>query len=89
MIVEALRSVGATVFLHDADQPGEPDLVIGWRGATFLQEVKNPHGRNRVDPKQEEFHRDWRGSPIKVVRSAYESLIHIGAMRPNSMSAMQ
>lgn len=42
-IVDALRAVGASVtILGQGD--GTPDLLVGWREATYLLEVKNPLG---------------------------------------------
>jgi hypothetical protein len=86
-IVDALEGVGATVVLLEPSVPGLPDLLIGYQKKTFLQEVKNPDGRNRVDPAQLTFHRLWRGAPIEVVHNTYESLRHIGAMEPWVFSA--
>lgn len=80
-IVDALEAAGATVIRLEPSEPGLPDLLIGFRGETYLQEVKNPAGRNRVDPDQVRFHRLWKGKPIDVVRSPEESLRAIRAMR--------
>ena len=80
-IVKALEAAGAQVVLLEPSEPGLPDLLIGFRGETYLQEVKNPDGRNRVDPDQVRFHRLWKGKPVDVVRSPEESLRAIGAMR--------
>jgi hypothetical protein len=79
-IVRDLLSAGATVVLLEPSVPGLPDLMIGYRKQTFLQEVKNPAGRNRVDPAQCKFHRLWRGHPVEIVRDSTESLRHIGAI---------
>ena len=79
-IVEALRAARATVVLLEPSEPGLPDLLIGFRGHTFLQEVKNPDGRNRIDEDQVTFHRLWCGRPIAVVRTPLEALRDIGAV---------
>ena len=79
-IVKALEAVGAKVVLLEPSEPGLPDLLIGFRKQTFLQEVKNPNGRNVVEPDQIRFHRLWPGKPIAVVRSPEDSLRDIGAM---------
>lgn len=41
-IIEALRAAGATV--TQLDGKGVPDLLVGFRGQTFLLEVKLPLG---------------------------------------------
>jgi hypothetical protein len=41
-IVEALRSVGASVTFVSV--PGVPDLLVGYQGRTLLLEVKEPLG---------------------------------------------
>ena len=53
---------------------GFPDLVVGWRGRTFLYEVKNPDkppSKRSLTTAQELFHAAWKGH-IKVVHSAVE-----------------
>ncbi len=79
-IVDALRAAGAKVVLLEPSEPGLPDLLIGFGEETFLQEVKNPDGRDRVDEDQVTFHHLWPGRPIAVVRNAIESLRDIGAV---------
>jgi hypothetical protein len=80
-IIAALEAIGAKVVPLEPSEPGLPDLLIGWRNQTFLQEVKNPEGRNRLDPAQVTFHRLWPGAPIGVVKTPAESLAHIGAIK--------
>ena len=64
-IVAALRQTGWSV-LH-LSVPNGPDLVCGKAGTTVLLEVKTGNGKLR--PGQSEWHREWRGSPVRVVRS--------------------
>ena len=74
-IVQALRSAGASVFRLDRPV----DLLVGFRGATKLLEVKDPAGRNRITPGQADFLLTWRGEQPVVVRSIEEALAAIGA----------
>lgn len=56
---------------------GEPDAVVGWRGADRLVEIKRPDlppSRQRPRPNQVEWHRSWRGRPVAVVTTLEEIL---------------
>ncbi len=90
-IVDALRSVGATVTrLGDA---GVPDLLVGYRGATTLLEVKLPLGARGGKSQRREaeggsgdltksqvlWWSTWLGAPAIIVRSVDEALAAIGA----------
>jgi len=69
---EALRSIGATVF-DTGDVGGSfPDLVVGYRGKTFLVEVKGP--KTKVTEGQSAFAEVWRGAEVKVLRSGHEAI---------------
>lgn len=85
-IVEALRRVGATVQLLHSVGAGCPDLLVGFRGANFLLEVKNPNSRygkgkqsNEAGTRerQELWQAAWRGRVV-VVRTVEEALAAIG-----------
>ena len=76
-IREGLEAVGASVI---ADGPG--DLLAGYRGATYILEVKTAKGR--VRPSQERFKAGWRGH-YAVVRSVDEALVAIGARLPEGL----
>lgn len=81
-IVAALRAVGATVITCHAVGKGFPDLVVGYRGETFLIEVKDPSQplhRHELTPAQVEFHAAWRGRPIAKVFTVLEAFSAIGA----------
>lgn len=76
-IVAALRDVGATVL--EMDKPA--DLLVGYRGQTYLLEVKNgnqPPSWQRVTKDQAEFFRTWDGRRAVVVRTMREALAEIG-----------
>jgi Holliday junction resolvase len=82
-VVKALRAVGASVHrLISADHgsgAGMPDLIVGFRGRTFLLEVKGP--KTAIDAAQLEWHASWKGTPVVVVRTPLEALQAIGAIR--------
>ena len=71
-IVQALRDIGAVVFLI-----GRPlDLLVAFRGRLTLMEVKNPEGENKLSKSQKKTVDLLRavGVDVPVVRSAEEAL---------------
>jgi hypothetical protein len=49
---------------------GEPDALLGFRGRMALVEVKDGRktaGNRKLRPGQVEWHRTWRGEPVRVV----------------------
>jgi len=55
-IVAALTAAGACVAILSNVGQGVPNLSIGWHGAIFLLELKNPDGRgNRLTQVECEF----------------------------------
>lgn len=90
-LVRALRQVGATVEELHAVGGGVPDLLVGYRGANHLLEVKNPdtrYGQGRksgartaaTHEAQADWHQNWRGRVV-TVRTVEEALVAIGAVR--------
>ena len=82
-IVAALRAVGATVQpLHSVGQ-GCPDLAVGYRGVTYLIEIKDgakpPSKRGLTDP-QIEWHGGWKGH-VAIAENVKDALTIIGALR--------
>ena len=79
-IVKELRAAGVSVSYMDAGMysKGLPDLLCGINGRTYVLEVKNPDGRNRMTPSQVKWHADWRGEAPIVVASVAEALIAVG-----------
>jgi hypothetical protein len=76
-IVAALRAVGASVTL--LDQPC--DLLIGYRGANYLFEVKSlseakTHKRRTEDQRKRQD--EWKGLPITTVYSPEDALCSLG-----------
>ena len=72
-IVAALEEIGATV--QPLSGKGIPDLLVGFRGQTFLLEVKDK-GKHLTDD-QVQWHTWWNGLSVAVVytnEDAYEAL---------------
>jgi hypothetical protein len=67
----ALEREGATVV-----PDGPLDLLVGFRGANYLLEVKTAKGKLRAS--QEAFVRRWKGQ-VHVVRTVEDALAAIGA----------
>jgi len=80
-IVEALRSIGASVLsLADLGR-GVPDLLVSYNNVLYLLEVKNPgtsYGRHGFNKLQQDWHDKWRGRKPVIVRSPAEALKAVG-----------
>jgi hypothetical protein len=76
-IVRALKAFGASV--HDTSQVGRgfPDLVVGFRGRTWLMEVKMHKGV--LTPEQVIWHAEWTGQ-VAIVRTSADALAVIGVL---------
>lgn len=75
-IVRALRAVGATV-LHTHQLKNCFDLLVGYRGRTFLMEVKDPTqpaSKRQLTEGEAKFREEWRGSPYHVVHTPDEAI---------------
>ena len=69
-VVEALRTVGATVQSLAAVGVGVPDLLVGFRLKTYLLEIKDgkkPPSARRLTDEQLIWHGSWSGGPVAVV----------------------
>lgn len=72
-VIAALRKIGAVVrYLSQGE--GLPDLLVGYRAQTYLIEVKNKEGKNRLTPGQKDFHNRWIGGPLIIVHTAEEAI---------------
>ena len=79
-IVDALRKAGATVTPTHTAGAGFPDLCAGYRGKTYLIEVKDgelPPSSRRLTAPQVEWHDEWKGHAC-VVTCVDEALAAIG-----------
>ena len=74
-IVQTLRKGGASVVLVTTKDA--PDLIIGFRGATTLAEVKT--GRRKLKPGQVAFAATWRGGPLVTLRTVDDALALLSA----------
>ena len=71
-IVAALRAIGASV-LHTHQLKNCFDLLVGYRGRTFLMELK-VSDREPLTPGEAEFRRTWRGTEYHVVVSVEQAI---------------
>lgn len=81
-IVRELSARGASVQSLSGVGAGVPDLLVGYRGVTYLLEVKDgakPPSARELTLEQIDWHVEWRGGPCVVVNSADEALAAIGA----------
>jgi len=81
-IVGALRAVGATVTVTARLGEGFPDLAVGFRGVTYLLEVKDGAKRpseRKLTEAEADWHASWRGQ-VAVVESVEDALAVIGAV---------
>lgn len=74
-IVSALRAAGAYVWII-----GLPvDLLVGYRGHTFLVEIKSG-SKKRFTALQADFFENWSGSTLARVDTPEAALRMIGAI---------
>ncbi|RZL10243.1 MAG: hypothetical protein EOO62_13295 [Hymenobacter sp.] len=71
-IVRALRGIGASV-LHCHVLKNAFDILVGYRGRTFLMEIKTSE-KEKLTPGEAEFQRTWRGSPYHIVYSPDQAI---------------
>ena len=79
-IIQALRDMGATVQSLAAVGGGVPDLLVAYRSALFLMEVKDgakpPSGR-KLTQDQVKWIQGWN-SPVYIVKSVEEAIGVLG-----------
>jgi hypothetical protein len=67
-IVDTLQKMGATTY-----RLSKPvDLVVGYRGRTYLVEVKT--GKGSLTASQIDFMETWRGGQVHVLRTPQEAI---------------
>jgi len=75
-IVSALRAAGAYVWII-----GLPvDLLVGFRGHTFLVEIKST-SKKRLTGLQADFFENWSGSTLSRIDSPEAALRMIGVVK--------
>jgi len=89
-IVDALKAAAGEENVRQASSPELPDLVVGFRGATYLLGVKRPAGPRGGTSRWRKYDvkggRDtsdarpggWRGGPWQIVTSPEEALAVLG-----------
>lgn len=89
-IVSALRAAGASVTSLSAT--GVPDLLVGFRGQTFLIEVKQETATGKalrrgtgtdesgLYKSQQAWWSAWKGAPPVIVTNPEQALRAIGAL---------
>lgn len=80
-IVRALREIGASVAITSGAGYGLPDLIVGFRGETFLLEVKDgtkPMSKKKLSANEAYFVEHWKGRPVAIVESVADALRAIG-----------
>jgi hypothetical protein len=83
-IVKALRQTGATVQSLADIGKGCPDLLVGYRGTTYLLEVKDgskPPSARLLTPDEGAWMAAWRGGPLHIVASVDEALDTVAGVR--------
>ena len=83
-VVSALRAAGATVQSLAAVGDGVPDLLVGFRSATILMEVKDaaqPPSKRRLTPDQRNWHGKWRGGALATVDGPEAALRALGCIQ--------
>lgn len=83
-IVDALRDVGCSVESLAGVGDGVPDLLVGFCKQTFLLEVKDGTKKpsaQKLRESQVDWHAEWKGRPVIVVRSVAEALKAVGVVR--------
>ncbi len=80
-IVKALRKIpGVSVACTHQVSKGFPDIVVGYKGANYMFELKDgklPPSARKLTFEEVMFHRTWCGA-VCVVTSLNEALIAIG-----------
>ena len=83
-VVSALRAAGATVQSLAAVGDGVPDLLVGFRNATILLEVKDGakvKSAQKLKPKQVSWHATWRGGALATVDGPEAALRALGCIQ--------
>lgn len=82
-VVDILRQVGATVHSLASMGGGCPDLLVGYRGWTYLMEVKDGSktpSETKLTPDQVIWHEEWTGGSLYIVYSPEDALKRIGVI---------
>jgi hypothetical protein len=83
-VVQALRAIGCSI-LYTYQLKNCFDLLVGYRGRTFLIEVKDPSqppSKRQLTAGEERFRNQWRGSPYHVIETVEEALRLVTTSEP-------
>lgn len=72
-IVKTLRDLGCSVFDTSSVGKGYPDINVGYKGQTYLVEIKSSNKATFTE-QQIEFQKNWQGSPIIRINSSDEAI---------------
>lgn len=75
-IVKALRGIGCSVLIT-SQLKNCFDILVGYRGKTYLMEIKDPLqplSNRQLTEGEEKFKESWRGSPYYVVHEVDEAI---------------
>ena len=75
-IIIALRAAGANVWIISLPV----DLLVGYKGHTFLVEIKRT-AKSRFTPLQQDFFESWCGGTLARVDSPDAALRMIGVLK--------
>lgn len=82
-IVKALQGVGASVQSLASVGDGCVDLLVGYRAANYIMEIKDPSkppSKRKLTLAQAAWHARWRGQKA-IVETVDQALYVIGAVR--------
>lgn len=74
-VIAALREAGA--YVKQINDEGLFDLLVSYRGATLMIEVKDgakPPSARRLTEAEQKFHDEWPGSDLYIVTSVEEAV---------------
>jgi AmiR/NasT family two-component response regulator len=74
-IVERLRALHCQVIDMSRVGKGFPDLLVNCAGSMHLCEVKN--GRGKLTDDQLDFHEEWTGPPIVILRTVRDAEVFV------------
>lgn len=89
-IVDALRQMGATVFVTSSIGRGFPDIVMSYKGTNYLIEIKDgakPKSQQKLTKAEEEFHDKWQ-STVQIMRSVDEAVDFISKLSKLSTNSV-
>jgi len=78
--VSRIRKYGVSVLHMHTLGRGAPDLALGYRGANYFVELKDPEktpSQQKLTPDELQFFENWRGQ-VSVIRTVEEALELIG-----------